>query len=496
MRSPSSALDETELADPARPLVVDSSAARISQNLCPNCETRLTRRGERLQCPRCETVTREFDGSQLCETPNAEASDWSKKLVGMRLGEFRLERLLGEGAAGAVFLARHGQLRRRSALKVLSPNYSRRDDFGLRFLDEARHASSLTHTNIVTTHSVGTDSIDTVGTFSWIEQEYIPGRSLGDYLDRWTLQPSEAARLLVDVAAGLAAAHRDGLLHRDIKPDNILLTHCRTAKLGDFGLARPVELATAGNGLLVGTPHFMAPELFEGQPHSHATDVFALGITFYMMLTGHPPFASDCDGFDDLASAVRTRDLPSVRRLRSDVPLEIAECLGQLTDRSVRNRPQDGIAALHLIEALLGHVRDLETLVREAMEDEPCVSWRRIPGVDARRDRYELDVYLSGGRKQRVYLQESDGPYSQRNVTLDSVCGPVDPSHFERVLRMNAEVAHGAIAVKEHDGVDSFVMVDTYPRGTLDCEEVRRSVWELAVYADQMEQLLTGSDKF
>ena len=474
------------------PAGLDSDTIRREASICPECGSRLVRRAAVAQCPRCDRVTQEFKTERLCEAEIEPHSDWAENLVGLRLGDFRLEAVLGEGASGAVFLARHAFLHRRSAVKVLAPDRADQVAFGERFLNEARLASSLSHPNVVTTHAVGTDDILDFGRLRWIEQEFVAGRSLQDYLDRWTLQPSEASRLLVDIASGLAAAHRSGLLHRDVKPDNVLLTHCRTAKIGDFGLARPVE--ERPDSMLVGTPHYMAPELFEGRDPSPATDVFALGVTFFTMLCGQPPFASHCRSLDELSAAIRTCDLPSVRRVRADVPLEVAECLAILTDRSEANRPVDGVAAAQMIEALLGHVRDLETLIRDAMRDEPCVDWRRV--TDKRGSRYELDVHLPGGRRQRVYLEESDGPYSERNVSMDSICGPADAKHFEYALRLNARVAHGGLAIKSHDGIDCFVMVDTYPRGTLDAEEVRRTVWELAVYADQMEQDLTGVDRF
>ena len=465
---------------------------RREQSLCHDCGRRLVRRGDVTQCPRCEMMTRHHDPAVLDEADASDGSQWCRDLVGTRLGDFRLQTLLGEGASGAVFLAQHAFLQRRSAVKILAPSLASEFDFGERFLNEARLASSLADTNVVTTHAVGATDVPRLGRVHWIEQELVPGRSLQDYLDRWTLAPTEAARLLVDIASGLAAAHRSGLLHRDIKPDNVLLTHCRTAKLGDFGLAQPVD--ATDRGWLVGTPNFMAPELFEDAAPSPASDVYSLGATFFTMLAGHPPFADECTTLDELSATVRTRNLPSVRRLRDDVSLEMAECLAILTSRSLQNRPVDGIEALQLIQSLLGHVRDLETLVRDAMQDEPCVDWRRLPSESG--ERFELDVHLPGGRCQRVFLEETDGTYCERTVRMDSLCGPVCSGHLESALRMNATIAHGALAIREHEGSDYFVMVDTYPRGTLDAEEVRRSVWELAVYADQMELDLTQQDRF
>ena len=487
--SPGDDRDAEEATDLAG-LSITSDAVRRSTQCCDRCQTRLVRRGAVAVCPRCEAITVRFENeSELCEATPEPRKAWSGRLIGTLLDDFRLETLLGEGASGAVFLGRHRSLRRRSAVKVLSPQLATEHNFGARFLNEAQLASALIHPNVVTTHAVGKSASDELGMLHWIEQEFVPGRSLQDTLDRWRLNPDEATRLLVDVASGLAAAHRHGLVHRDIKPDNVLLTHCRTAKLGDFGLAKEVESGFGGG--LVGTPNFMAPELFESAKPSPATDVFSLGVTFYTMLAGTPPFAARCGSLDELSAAVRTEKMPSIRRIRGDVSLEMAECLAILTDRSPANRPGDAIEALQMIQALLGHVRNLETLVRLAMQDEPCVDWRRT-GDDS--ERYELDVHLPGGRQQRVYLEETDGPYSERNVAIDSVCGPVDPSRMEEVLRLNARVSHGAIAIKPHEGRDFFVMVDTYPRGTLDVEEVRRSVWELAVYADQLEETLTGDD--
>lgn len=415
--------------------------------------------------------------------PPREPSVWAVKLVGTQLDDYIIEALLGEGAMAAVFLARHRDLGRRSALKVLSPDRLHADQgFFQRFRGEARLASALIHPNIVTTHAVG----DASG-YHFIEMEFVAGRSLQKHLDQWAMSPEEASRLLVEISEGLAAAHRSGMLHRDLKPDNILLTHARTAKLGDFGLAKPLRASVPGQlSYLAGTPHFMAPEVMLGQAPGPAADVYSLGICFYVMLTGELPYRAA--NFDELKRILRTQTIPNLRRERGDISLEAAEVLAMLTDHSPRNRPADGMAAFNLITSLLGHTRDLNELLDRGVADDPCVRLFRYNGY------FEAVVTLPGGRQQRVFIDESKDTLSERLVRFSSTCAPASSDHFERVLRMNSRIAHGALAIRNIGGVDQFVMVDSYPRGTLDPEEVRRTVWEVAVYADELERELTGDD--
>ena len=368
-------------------------------------------------------------------------------------------------------------------MKVLSPTRAESSDsFFQRFRGEARIASGLIHPHVVTTHAVG----ESHG-YHFIEMEFVAGRSLQKHLDQWRLCPVEAARLLVQIADGLAAAHREGLLHRDLKPDNVLLSHTRSAKLGDFGLAKPLRASVPGElSYLAGTPHYMAPELLLGQSPGPAADVYSLGICFFVMLAGRLPYKAE--SLDELMRIVRSNPIPDLRADRPDISLEAAEVLALLTDHSPRNRPADGIAAYNLITSLLGHIRDLDELLRLGTIDDPCIALTRREGF------YEVVVTLPGGRRQRVFIDESKDTLAERLVRFSSTCGPATSGHFERVLRMNSRIAHGALAIRHINGEDQFVMVDSYPRGTLDPEEVRRTVWEVAVYADELERELTGED--
>jgi serine/threonine-protein kinase len=285
----------------------------------------------------------------------------------------------------------------------------------------------------------------------------------------------------------LSEAHRAGLIHRDLKPDNVLLTHRGVPKIGDFGLAKKVAGGPAEAAfLLAGTPHFMAPELFQGEPATKASDVYALGVVYFQMLTGQLPFARE--NMDSLMSAVTSEPIPDVRRMHPEIPLEMAECLNMMLDKSPGNRPADAVAALQLLEAVQGHLRDLEGLLHDALDSEPGVTWVRNGS------RYNVHVILEDGRSQRVVIEnETDSLDGQ--IVIYSVCCPSRHDYYEQALRLNASVSNGALSIRDISGVPHFVMVNVYPRSTIDPEEIRRTVRDLAAHSDAVEHLLTGQDR-
>jgi serine/threonine-protein kinase len=386
---------------------------------------------------------------------------------------------------GRVYLAHHTDLHRRCALKVLSPRAAAHDvDYVSRFYHEGRAAAALIHPNVITTHAIGQDQ-----GYHFLEMELVTGPSLQQLIgDQGRLTPVRATSLMAQVAEGLAAAHREKIVHRDLKPDNILLTHRGLPKIADFGLAKRVlwqDGLSAGH--LVGTPNFMAPELFQGEPAAPASDIYALGVSYFVLLTGQFPYTGSSLG--DLMHAAMNEPHPNVRRELPEIPLEMAECLSLLMAKSPANRPRDGIEAAQLLRAILGHVRDIDSLLHEAFLDDPNVSWRRGG------QRYRLEINLADGRRQAVFVEPSDHGAADRLLLIYSICCRAQPEYYEYALRLNAEIAHGGLSIREVDGELRFCMVDTYPRGTVDPEEVRRSVLEVAMRADAIEQLLTGADR-
>jgi serine/threonine-protein kinase len=231
----------------------------------------------------------------------------------------------------------------------------------------------------------------------------------------------------------------------------------------------------------------MAPEIFAGEPATPASDVYSLGVCYFLMLTGRLPFTRP--RLTDLMAAVANDTLPSVRELRPEVALEMAECAGLLMSRAPKNRPQDGNEAMQLLQAVLGRIRDLQTLVSEAVDGEPSIQCERTqPG-------YRLTVSLPDGRQQVVHLEEY-GCGSDCAVTIYSICSPVKQEFLETALRLNAAVCHGALAIRDLDDGPHFVMTNAYPRSTVDPEEIRRSVLEIAAHSDAVERQLMEHDSF
>jgi serine/threonine-protein kinase len=293
--------------------------------------------------------------------------------------------------------------------------------------------------------------------------------------------------MAVGIASGLAMAHRLGIVHRDLKPDNVLVTPGGTPKIVDFGLAKRVIGADVEGHALAGTPYFMAPELFEGQPATTATDVYALGVCYYVMLTGRYPFEGD--SVNSLMKSILTETCISVRRINDAIPLDIAECVSLMMSRETDHRPQDGEAAAQLLRAVLGAAQDLDNLIYDAFHGLPNIRWTRDGS-----DRFVVCLTLRGNRTQTVYIENSEHKAGDRLLLIYSVCCKATPNFYEEALRLNGIVHHGGISIRDIDGQPCFVMVDTYPRGTVSGEEIRRSVIEMGCRADFVEERLTGMD--
>ncbi len=406
-------------------------------------------------------------------------------LIGRKLHIYQCVSLVGAGAMGRVYLAMHDDLQRHCALKILSP---RRGvcaaEYVARFLQEGQAAAALIHPNIVTLHAVG----QMAGTH-FLEMEFVPGRSLQQLIrEEAPLPADQALRLATMVADGLAAAHRAGIVHRDVKPGNVMVTRSGIAKIGDFGLAKrrlPTEMDSSDD-TICGTPNYMAPELFQGQEASPASDVYALGLCLFQMLIGRLPWRDV--SFAELVRCGRTETVPNVRDWRPELSLEVAECVTLLTAAIPSQRPADAAAASLLLHAVLGLERDLESLLIEAFGNEPTVTWVRSG------ENYCVTRQLPGDRKQRVFLEPTPHVVHERVLLLYSICCPAIPSYYEQALLQNAVVLHGSLAIREINGQKMFVVINAYPRSTVAPEEIRRSVLEIAAQADQVEQRLTQQD--
>lgn len=281
-----------------------------------------------------------------------------------RLGQFDVMRVIGRGGMGVVLEAFDSRLHRNVAVKVLDPELADDDLSRQRFCREARAAASITHENVVAVHQVEKAGD---GGLPYIVMQLVNGESLDERLQRESPLPlGEIVRIGMQAAHGLEAAHAQGLIHRDIKPGNILLEppHDRV-KLTDFGLARITDGAKlTQTGFVSGTPLYMSPEQARGEEIDHRSDLFSLGVVLYEMCTGRPPFAADSPVLV-LRQVAEEKHRP-VRELNPLVPAWLSETI----DRLLAKRPADRIqSATHLVELF-----DFEwALMKTSSEDVPTV---------------------------------------------------------------------------------------------------------------------------
>ncbi|MEZ6124331.1 MAG: protein kinase [Planctomycetaceae bacterium] len=243
-----------------------------------------------------------------------------------RIGPFEVSGCVGVGGMGVVFKARDPALDRYVAVKVLSPQLAASENARIRFAREAKAAAAVVHDNVIAVYQVS----EYQG-LPYLVMPYLPGPSLEERLKRFgPLPPLEALRVAQQVAAGLQAAHAQGLIHRDIKPANILLSGTtERAVLTDFGLARAADDATlTRSGTLAGTPQFMAPEQARGEPTDARSDLFSLGALLFSMLTARPPVA-DLSGSETVRRVGHQRP-PKLSSVMQDVPAWLEQLVESL----------------------------------------------------------------------------------------------------------------------------------------------------------------------
>jgi serine/threonine protein kinase len=274
--------------------------------------------------------------------PSTEFLDLQAALA----GEYSLQRELGRGGMGVVYLARDVQLDRDVAIKVLPTHLALDETARERFMREARTAAGLSHPNIVPIHRVGEAS-----GFVFFVMSYVEGESLGERLrTRGPLPPADATRVLREVAWALAYAHGRGIVHRDVKPDNILLeAGTGRALVTDFGIAHggkdPHHLTDPGK--ITGTAHFMSPEQAANEPVDGRSDIYALGVVGYLAVSGRVPFESA--NLPALLVKQATENPPSVMRAAPGLP----PALGAAIDRSLARDPEERFADGEALAAAL-----------------------------------------------------------------------------------------------------------------------------------------------
>jgi len=255
--------------------------------------------------------------------------------VGQTVGNYNITAKLGEGGMGTVFLAEHPVIGSKVALKAIHPYYARTPEIVSRFVNEARAVNQIGHDHIIDIHDFGTTPD---GDFYFI-MEYLHGEMLSDKRGRQlAFAPARALNIVAQIADALSASHHEGVIHRDLKPDNIFLItrdgRPDFVKVLDFGLAKlthgsgPVPAHTTDAGLVMGTPYYMSPEQCEGRGQvDHRSDIYSLGVILFELLTGQVPFAGE--GYGEVMTRHISMPPPPARSIVPDLPITLEAILSR-----------------------------------------------------------------------------------------------------------------------------------------------------------------------
>ena len=299
-----------------------------------------------------------------------------------RIGRYGVERLIGAGGMGVVFKAFDTELNRPVAVKVLAPYLAGSGAARKRFAREARAAAAIVHEHVVAIHNVETD-----GESPFLVMQFVPGESLQCRLDReGPLEICEILRIGMQTAAGLAAAHAQGLVHRDVKPSNILLEKgVERTLLTDFGLARASDDASLTHtGYHPGTPQYMSPEQARGDAVDVRSDLFSLGSVIYAMCTGRPPFRAETSY--GILRRITDNEPRPIREINPNIPQWLESIVAKLHAKSADHRFASAGEVHELLEQCLAHLQQPTTVslpkscsVSRAIRPSRLNSgWRRV----------------------------------------------------------------------------------------------------------------------
>jgi serine/threonine protein kinase len=280
-------------------------------------------------------------------------------------GSYQLQKILGRGGMGAVYLARDARLERFVALKVLPASVVENKDAVARFRQEARAASLVSHPNVARVYEFGEN-----GGCWFLAMEYVAGKTLRELLKEKSLDEAATLNIARQIAAALAATQRSGIVHRDIKPENIIVADEGAVKVLDFGLAKPDTLTAANgankftsavetsSGLIIGTTAYMSPEQIRGKAVDSRTDLWSFGVVLFEMLAGERPFAGAAAV--ELQTAILLKDAPT-----DDCPKKFRSIVGKLLQKNPADRYQSA-------EELLAN---LQRLIDAPDEETPLVKF-------------------------------------------------------------------------------------------------------------------------
>ena len=384
---------------------------------------------------------------------------------GAEFAGYRIDRIIGRGGMGVVYLAEHAGLKRKVALKLLAPQLAEDPRFRERFGRESQLAASIDHPNVIPIYEAG----EADGRL-YIAMRFVEGTDLRTLLhEQGTLESAQTSRIVGQVAAALDAAHELGLVHRDVKPANVLIARQRGTETGthgyltDFGLTKRAasDSGITGTGQFVGTLDYAAPEQFRGEVPDARTDVYSLGCVLFECLAGHPPYRAETDAA--LMFAHLMEPPPRLTAERPDLPQDIDDVVAEAMAKKPEERFRSAGAFASQASAVLGHPID------EYSPDRPVQPRRSsLRSPSRRRRRITIGavatvviVVLIAGLLQIVGSGSARASFQPGISIVDQVTGEAMASIPTSEVRQPAEVIHadGSFWVHNLDP-NSFVEID------------------------------------
>lgn len=372
---------------------------------------------------------------------------------GTTIERYRIEAVIGAGSMGDVFRGIDIDLKRKVAIKILADKHRDNNELRARFVREARAVAAISHSNVV--------QVFTTGSFDdrpYIAMEFLDGTDLGTLVQENGPCPSlQAARAVSDAALGLEAAAKAGLIHRDVKPSNLVLLHDGHVKVTDFGLAKPLdpgdEPALTAMGVVVGTPDYIAPEQARGDALDERVDIYALGGTLYFLLTGVPPFRTG-NPVEDKYLKVVARHLkkpaPSARSRKRDVDNELSDLARTMMAKKPAERPGYD----ELLERLAAITDRLEETSGQKRDSKPSRRGAsRGKGVSAR---VASPTPYVGGNQPNAF-PDPDHPEDPEEAVPTNVRIPSGPVQSVAPHGAPQGSPHGS----PHDSIDGYPPVDS-----------------------------------
>ncbi len=319
---------------------------------CPKCH--YDNPADTNYCGKCATRIRPFEGDALSKTITTGARATLPGREGLLAGKYAIISELGKGGMGVVYKAEDTKLERKVALKFLPPELTEDLEARERFVREAKAAAALSHNHICTVYEIGEEE-----NRLFIAMECIEGESLRQKILRGPLPHAEALDIAIQVAGGLAEAHKKKIIHRDIKPGNIMLTEKGAAKVMDFGLAKALgrSLITK-EARTMGTVAYMSPEQARGHPVDYRTDIWSLGVVLYEMLTGTLPFKGEYD--QSIIHSILNREPEPVSKHRKDLPRGLEQVVGRSLAKDRAGRYQSMEELLEDLRAVAEGLKPLK----------------------------------------------------------------------------------------------------------------------------------------